>query len=269
VDDYLLQATKQGCAEFLAKTKVIGYRHQPFARFWTYPIKFLGINPTNQNEAICVDLNYPIEDVIDLSYQDIMGYLAKPNAESPFKIIRLNRSHGLADANAFNFMFDCPLAELNSNADRYDENPEWIERVLVASTDLEHKQWPKKEVIEQTIYEKFFSNADRNLFQKFHAAESLDEKLSLCTRFNDSRAKEFAHRILFQEDVSNLPKEIITFNKSLIKERWTSSGPWPCVETYLNEAEELKQERSSAADQLIICAVEDYLNNQQRGLQYG
>ena len=269
VDDYLLQATKQGCAEFLAKTKVIGYRHQPFAKFWTYPIKFLGINPTNQNEAICVDLNYPIEDVIDLSYQDIMGYLAKPNAESPFKIIRLNRSHGLADANAFDFKFDCPLTELNSNADRYDENPEWIERVLVASTDLEQKQWPKKEVIEQTIYEKFFSNADKNLFQKFHKAESLEEKLSLCTRFNDSRAKEFAHRILFQEDVINLPKEIITFNKSLIKERWTSAGPWPCVETYLNEAEELKQERTSAADQLVICAVEDYLSNQQRGLQHG
>ena len=33
--------------------------------------------------------------------------------------------------------------------------------------------------------------------------------------------------------------------------------------------EELKQERSSAADQLIICAVEDYINNQQRDLQHG
>jgi exonuclease I len=34
VCDYLMQATKQGCAEFLAKTKVIGYRYQPFAKFW-------------------------------------------------------------------------------------------------------------------------------------------------------------------------------------------------------------------------------------------
>ena len=124
VDYYLLQATKQGCAEFLAKTKVIGYRHQPFARFWTYPIKFLGINPTNQNEAICVDLNYPLEDVIDLSYQDIMRYLAKPNAESPFKIIRLNKSHSLADANEFAFRFDFPLAELNATAEAYDKNKE-------------------------------------------------------------------------------------------------------------------------------------------------
>jgi exonuclease I len=195
-----------------------------------------------------------------------MGYLAKPNAESPFKIIRLNKSHSLADANEFDFKFDCRLAELNANAEGYDKNPEWIERVLAASTDLEQKQWPKKEVVEQTIYEKFFSNADRNLFQKFHAAESLEEKLSLCSRFNDSRAKEFAHRILFQEGESNLPKEIIAFNESLIKERWTAEGPWPCVETYLNEAEKLKQESSSASDQHIINSVENYLNNQQRGI---
>ena len=269
VDDYLLQATKQGCAEFLAKTKVIGYRHQPFARFWTYPIKFLGINPTNQNEAICVDLNYPIEDVIDLSYQDIMGYLAKPNAESPFKIIRLNKSHSLADANEFDFRFDCHLAELNANAEAYDKNQEWIERVLVASTDLEQKEWPKKEIIEQTIYEKFFSNTDKSLFKSFHAAKSLEEKLSLCAEFNDLRAKEFAHRILFQECESNLPKEIITFNESLIKERWTTEGPWPCVETYLYEAEELQQERTSQADQHIIESVKNFLNNKKRGIQHG
>ena len=269
VDDYLLQATKQGCAEFLGNTKVIGYRHQPFARFWTYPIKFLGINPTNQNEAICVDLNYPIEDVIDLSYQDIMGYLAKPNAESPFKIIRLNKSQGMADANEFDFKFDCPLSELNANAERYDENPEWIERVLVASTDLEQKEWPKKAVIDQTIYEKFFGNGDRNLFQKFHKAQSLEEKLSLCDRFNDPRAKAFGHRILFQESKTNLPAEIISSSKALIKERWASEGPWPSVETYLSEAEELKHERTSAADQQIIVAVESYLKHNIQGVNHG
>jgi hypothetical protein len=41
------------------------------------------------------------------------------------------------------------------------------------------------------------------------------------------------------------------------------------VETYLNEAEELKQERTSAADQHIIESVKNYLNNQQRGIQHG
>lgn len=269
VCDYLMQATKQGCAEFLAKTRVIGYRYQPFARFWTYPVKFLGINPANQNEAICVDLNYPIEDVTELSYQDIISYLEKPNAESPFKIIRLNKSNGLADANEFDFKFDCPLSELNSNAEGYDENPEWIERVLVASNNLDQKQWPKKEAIEQTIYEKFFSSTDKNLFYQFHTAVCLEEKFSLCESFQDSRAKEFAYRILFQEDASNLPKEVIVSNELLMKERWTSEGPWPCAETYLNEAKKLKQERTSEADQQIIRAMEKYLITQQQVIQHG
>jgi exonuclease I len=137
----------------------------------------------------------------------------------------------LADANEFDFKFDCPLSELNSNAEEYDKNSEWIERVLVASNDLDQKHWPKKDAIEQTIYEKFFSNTDKNLFHQFHAAKSLEEKLSICDSFLDPRAKKFGYRILFQEDASNLPKEVIANNELLIKERWTSKGPWPCFET--------------------------------------
>jgi exonuclease I len=175
----------------------------------------------------------------------------------------------MADANEFDFKFDCPLGELNVNAERYDENPEWIERVLVASTDLEQKEWPKKAVIDQTIYEKFFGNGDRNLFQKFHKAQSLEEKLSLCDRFNDPRAKAFGHRILFQESKTNLPAEIISSSKALIKERWASEGPWPSVETYLSEAEELKHKQTSAADQQIIVAVESYLKHNIQGVNHG
>ena len=269
VDDYLLQATKQGCSEFLAKTKVVGYRYQPFARFWTYPIKFLGVNPTNQNQAICVDLNYPIKDVINLSYPEIIRYLEKPNTKSPFKVISLNKSQGLADANLYDFRFDCPLAELNANAERYAENKTWIETILVASSDLQKRVWPKKTVIEQTIYEKFFDYNDKKLFLKFHRAESVAEKLSLCEQFNDPRGKEFGHRILLQENPGNLPAGIIAFNQALIKERWGSEGPWPSVGVYLNEAEELKQERTSEADQQILIAIKNYLQNNIRRIQHG
>ena len=93
--------------------------------------------------------------------------------------------------------------------------------------------------------------------------------ISLCDSFLDPRAKEFAYRILFQEDASNLPKEVIVSNQLLMKERWTSEGPWPCAETYLNEAKKLKQERTSKADQQIIEAVESYLITQQKVIQHG
>jgi hypothetical protein len=74
---------------------------------------------------------------------------------------------------------------------------------------------------------------------------------------------------LFQEDKTNLPTEVISSNKALIKERWTCEGPWPSVETYLSEAEELKHERTSAADQQIIMAVESYLKHNIQGVNYG
>jgi len=55
----------------------------------------------------------------------------------------------------------------------------------------------------------------------------------------------------------------------LIKERWISKGPWPCFETYLNEAKKLKQKRMSKADQQIIEAVESYLITQKQLIQHG
>jgi len=132
---------------------------------------------------------------------------------------------------------------------------------MLASGDLEKRVWPKKTVIEQTIYEKFFDHNDKKLFLKFHRAESVAEQLSLCEQFNDPRGKEFAHRILLQENPANLPPEIIAFNQALIKERWESDGPWPSVAVYLNEAEELKQERTSEADQQILITISNYLQN--------
>jgi hypothetical protein len=58
-------------------------------------------------------------------------------------------------------------------------------------------------------------------------------------------------------------------SKALIKERWTSEGPWPSVETYLREAEDLKHELTSAADQQIIVAVESYLKHNIQGVNHG
>jgi hypothetical protein len=92
---------------------------------------------------------------------------------------------------------------------RYDKNPEWIERVLVASTDLEQKEWPKKEIIEQTIYEKFFSNADKSLFKAFHAAESLEEKLSLCADSMTQEQKNLHIAFYFKKVQATCPRRLL------------------------------------------------------------
>jgi len=269
VTDFLSQGTKQGCTEFLKNTKVIGYRYQPFARFWTYPIKFVGINPTNQNEAICVDLNYPVDEVLNLGYEEIIKFLEKPFTESPFKVIRLNRSSGLADANEFDFNFECSMKELNSNAENYSRNEDWIEKVLVASTETEQRKWPKKNLIEETIYEKFFDYEDKKLFEQFHNSKSLEEQLFICKKFNDPRAKEFGYRILSQKNESDLPTELTSYYQELIRERWTSEGPWPSSSAYLKEAEELIEDRSSPSDLEIIQGVEQFIKNKIEVNAYG
>ena len=119
--------------------------------FWNYPLTCLGFNPSNPNEAICVDLSYPVDEVINLEYSEIAHYLSKPYTESPFKIIKINQSQSLFDASKFDFDFGMDASEMNSHATSFLSNFEWRNKILFASSDIERKSWPYREHIEQTI----------------------------------------------------------------------------------------------------------------------
>ena len=42
------------------------------------------------------------------------------------------------------------------------------------------KEMAKENLIEETIYEKFFDYEDKKLFEQFHAAKELEEQLFIC-----------------------------------------------------------------------------------------
>ena len=161
------------------------------------------------------------------------------------------------------------MKELNSNAEDYSSNEDWIEKVLVASTETEQRKWPKKNLIEETIYEKFFDYEDKKLFEQFHNSKNLEEQLFICKKFNDPRAKEFGYRILSQKNEPDLPTELTSYYQELIRERWTSEGPWPSSSACLKEVEELIDDRSSPADLEIIQGVEQFIKNKIEVNAYG
>ncbi len=224
-NEFLQQATKTEFENYLQTNEVIGYRYQPFARYWTYPLTCIGINPINNSQAICIDLNYPIDEVLQLSHEEMMGYLQKPNAESPFKIVPINKSQGIANAEKHNFAFDEDMKTLKTKARKYRESSAWVNEVLQISCNLDPKEWPQKHYVEETIYEKFFSNHDKQSFQRFHNASTYEEKFKLIETFEDLRAKEFGYRILFQLDPSRNLQLKNHFTK-LRQERWQESDLW-------------------------------------------
>ena len=259
-EDFIQQATKDSFKNFLLETKVLGFRYQPYGTFWNYPLTCLGFNPSNPNEAICVDLSYPVDEVINLEYGDIAHYLSKPYTESPFKIIKINQSQSLFDASKFDFDFGMDPSEMNSHATSYLSNFEWRNKILFASSDIERKSWPYREHIEQTIYQKFFSQSDKELFRQFHEEKDLEKKIILVHQFNDSRAKEFAYRILFQIAPKAIGSDIKEYILNLTHTRWESKGPWPLREEYMEEIERLKETLLTHEEKKVFSSIERYFS---------
>ena len=92
VEDFFLQATKASFIDMLSTRNYFGYvQRGPRYRF-IYPLTFICQNPESPNKAIFLDLSYPIEDILELEYHELISYIEKPNAESPFKVLAINLS---------------------------------------------------------------------------------------------------------------------------------------------------------------------------------
>ena len=227
VEDFFLQATKASFIEMLSTRNYFGYvQRGPRYRF-IYPLTFICQNPESPNKAIFLDLSYPIEDILELEYHELISYIEKPNAESPFKVLAINKSQAVADGEKFDFKFDLTQDELVSRAKKIKENFEFKERIVAACSDIDKPFYPAKDFIEQQIYEGFPSPDDSRLFQEFHKSEDFETKNNIAIRIKDDRYREFAKRILYLHFPDRIDSKIEKNVSELIHKRFNEEGPWP------------------------------------------
>ena len=227
VEDFLLQATKSSFIDMLSTRNYFGYvQRGPRYRF-IYPLTFICQNPESPNKAIFLDLSYPIEDILELEYHELISYIEKPNAESPFKVLAINKSQAVADGEKFDFKFDLTHDELVSRAKKIKENFEFKERIVAACSDIEKPFYPTKDFIEQQVYEGFPSPEDSRLFEEFHKAEDFEIKHNIAIRIKDDRYREFAKRILYLHFPDRIDSNIEKNVSELIHKRFNEEGPWP------------------------------------------
>ena len=227
VEDFFLQATKASFIEMLSTRNYFGYvQRGPRYRF-IYPLTFICQNPESPNKAIFLDLSYPIEDILELEYHELISYIEKPNAESPFKVLAINKSQAVADGEKFDFKFDLTQDELVSRAKKIKENFEFKERIVAACSDIDKPFYPAKDFIEQQVYEGFPSPDDSRLFQEFHKSEDFETKHNIAIRIKDDRYREFAKRILYLHFPDRIDSKIEKNVSELIHKRFNEEGPWP------------------------------------------
>ena len=227
VEDFFLQATKASFIDMLSTRNYFGYVQRGSRYRFIYPLTFICQNPESSNKAIFLDLSYPVEDILELEYHELISYIEKPNAESPFKVLAINKSQAVADGEKFDFKFDLTQDELLSRAKRVKENFEFKERIVAACSDIEKPFYPAKDYIEQQVYEGFPSPDDSRLFQEFHKSEDFEIKHNIALKIKDDRYREFAKRILYLHFPDRIDSKIEANVSELIHKRFNEEGPWP------------------------------------------
>ena len=232
ITDFLELSTKESYLNYLNTRKYFGFVDKMFGQIYTYPLTFLTLNPEDTNKAIFLDLSWPFEDVLDMDYAELISCIAKPNKESPFKVIPINKSRALLDASKFDFRFEISQTELAKRADIVSSNIDFKEKVMAACGDIIPRSYPEKKYVDEMVYGGFPSAGDALLCEQFHQTDTFEEKQKILLNFEDFRYRELAKRILYVHYPDQISQEDRKSIENLIKTRWTveEDKAWPSPE---------------------------------------
>ena len=138
-------------------------------------------------------------------------------------------------------------------ADLVKHNEKFSQKVITALREIaeEKEQLKSQEDIyaEESIYTKFTSAKDTNLFPLWHAA-SWKDKLKMLDKFEDNRLAGFGKKIIYQESPETLSTSIFKGVKREIAKRILSEKKekwWTCKEFYY-ECDNLRDKYTNEND---------------------
>ena len=210
-----------------------------------------------------VDLRVDVEPLLNMSINDLKLEMKK----SPkfLRTIRSNKAPIILDKSYA--MKVEPYKAINSNlikkrAELIKNNEKFSQKIITALREIaEEKEQSKSQediYAEESIYTKFTSGKDTNLFPAWHAA-SWKDKLKMLDKFQDERLIGFGKKIIYQESPETLPSEMFKSIKREIanrilserKEKW-----WTCKEFY-HECDNLRAKYSDKNDENKLKFLDD------------
>ena len=142
--------------------------------------------------------------------------------------------------------FELSEYEYINRAKNLQENSSFrsmVSQLLQEEFDKNNSFDSQEEILaEESLYKGgFFSNADKQLMNKFHKS-GWPEKLKICDNFDDERLFYFGMRLIYEEQPSILPKEIFNNIHSSIANQVLSMNneKWYTVPKAYKDSDDLK-----------------------------
>ena len=252
--------TKSRVKAYLDAQSMFSLTERYFSRTYSWLVTPCGHNPDYSGEFAVFDLFYDPEAYRSLSLEDLVGVL---NA-SP-KVIRSLRANSQpimmpAEAAPTNVKArSVPTHELNRRVAVIQNDEDFRARVGQAQALRFVDEEPSPH-IEQRLYDGFPGEVDQVHMARFHDVLWPD-RVSLAGRMEDSRVKQFAHRLIYFEHPELLPA-----TKRAELDAWRAKRvlsddegvPWMTIRKAIREADDLLQ-YSSGEETALLGEVKDFL----------
>ena len=194
------------------------------------------------------NLNFDPKDYVHLSLPDLEEEILRKK-DSPVKWIKLGSTLPSIGLNSLlNDGYSLNLDDGYQKRCEFLTNcPDFIDKLYHIEVNKEHPFYDDS-TYEQQIYSGGFpSKATYDAFNKFHNAKTIQEKLNSLNIFPETRYKDFAKRICAQLYPDDIPREFLEYCTKLVRERFSTDGPWPNA---INELDEAKAKILSTNDEL-------------------
>ena len=200
------------------------------------------------------NLNFDPKDYVHLSLSELEQVIFRKK-DSPVRWIKLGSTQPSIGLNSL-LNDGCNLNlddEYQKRSDFLTNYPDFIDKLYHIEVAKEQPIYDDS-TYEQQIYSGGFpSKATYDAFNKFHNAQTMQEKLNTLNIFPETRYKDFAKRICAQLHPDNIPREFLEYCTELVRERFSADGPWPNAAHELDEA---KMKITSTKDNLQLKAID-------------
>ena len=209
---------------------------------------FVGINNKMNNELLVFNLDYDMNEYLDLDIETMTKLIRK--TEGPFKIIKANESPILLPVEF------APLIKKEFKKEKLLQDSYFIKNNFnfraqaINALEKSAGQFPKGTILEKKIYDGFYGEEDKTLMELFSNG-MWDDRVYYINKFKDSRLQELSELIIFHEKPELLKEKNRKKTECHLATRVVSSNKqqWRTIDHAIKELDSEKFKSLASLDE--------------------
>ncbi len=255
----LLTSNRENANRVIENNKLFCVTETFFGKIMPFVVSFICYHPVYK-WAQCFDLKHDPQDYINLAQDSLEHFMSK--SPKIIRSIRSNKSPIIMNEDFISQLTEykhISKSELIKRSKIINSNNEFkltLEKILIKNASEKEEYSPQEDInFEESIYKSFSNNHEKIIMEEFHNAK-WEDKLKIANKFKEERNYYFAEKLIYEENSSLLPKDIINkINRRIARKIFsTNDEKWNTIPKAYKDIDDLRVQYEEENNQ-------DTLNN--------